>query len=195
MSRRRAYPFDIYLNKLLKETGFKMSLRTSAKDEFNKFICCMIKRMINAASIVAQAAGRMTISHAHAQASISILLPKDLRDLAIQAATKAITKHKLPTIEESESKRTRIEKKAGLVFPVSRIADSCQRLLDKKLRMSVACTIYITSVVEYLSVEALVMLSDLLSELSETRARAEHLQQVFREDRSFSIIYPNALWT
>lgn len=163
--------FVPYIKKVLPQVSAKTTISKDAVSQINFIVNIIIHKM----ACGARALPGKTLTHRQMTTVIRQLFPGELANHAIQEGTKALTEFET-NVKKPLVKRVSNSSKAGLLFSISRVSNVLRSKCSQ--RLSMAASVFVASVVEYLCAEIL----GLSSTPSKSRISAKDLHTAIDND-------------
>ena len=149
--KKKSHYFEVYINRVLKQSSDTNTLTLNAKQQLNSFICIFINKLSSDINKLLDCINRRICTTQEVSSILSILLTGQLLKNCISEGVNAVLKYK--SFEKTD-KFVSKSQKAGIIFPPNLI----ERFLKKNnvmISQVGLVSIYIASVCEYITHEIL----------------------------------------
>ena len=149
--KKKSHYFEVYINRVLKQSSDTNTLTLDAKQQLNSFICIFINRLSSDINKLLSCVNKKICTTKEVSTVLSILLNGQLLINCLSEGENAVSKYKA---FEKTDKFVSKSQKAGIIFPPNLI----ERFLKKHHIMISKVglvSIYIASVCEYITHEIL----------------------------------------
>jgi len=174
--RKGKQTFSTYIYKVLQGmNGNGMSKKGMAV--MNSVVTDVFERLMKEASDAAKYAKKATVGQQEVVTAVKFILPGKLAQFAISNGNKAVTKFEQVSkdgAKSSKKKSVSRSSKAGLVFPVGRVARHMRKARVAS-RIGAAAPVFVAAVLEYITGEVLEKGSDLLGKSKRITPRVVNL--------------------
>jgi len=154
--RKGKQTFSTYIYKVQQEMkGNGMSKKGMAV--MNSIVTDVFDRLMKEASDAAKYAKKATVGHKEVKTAVKFILPGDLCEEAIKNADKAVEKFEQVSKDGAKLSRKKSvsrSSKAGLIFPVGRVARHMKKARVAS-RVGAAAPVFVAAVLEYITREVL----------------------------------------
>lgn len=168
----------LYIDKIMKQIDSNITLSTDAKKYLQNILIECIEQFAKYSSDIMNNSRTKTLSSRDIQTATRIFFVGELAKHAVFYGTKAVTK--FTSFIPKKNKKVNNAQKSGLIFSPSYIRSILEnKLIDYKIdsRISKTAPIYLASVLEYLTIEIL----DLVSPTSK-KIDSKDIKAVLKED-------------
>jgi histone H2A len=132
---------------------------------------------------------KRTISSRTVQTSVRLVLNGELTKHAISEGVKAVTKFTSFASKASQKQRVSLQSRAGLQFPVTRVAEMMRALLGPHVRVARTASVYMTAVLEYITAEVLELAGNAARDNRRRRIVPRHLFLAVSNDQELSRLF------
>lgn len=180
--------FNIYIHRTLKSIDAKLQISKSALEAVDSIIRVTATQLVNKSIALTRGSDKTTISDAHINASVSLILPQDLANSSTDFANESVEKFKateqLREQKKAESKaegnnekktaQTR-ESRAGLIFSVSAVEKYLRCFGQNAYHISSTSPVYLAAVLQYLTSALLELASSQTRENGKVTLNTRHV--------------------
>lgn len=185
IKKRDTTHFDIYIHKVLKEVHFDKGLNNDSSQTLDKIIHAIGCKIVDAALLCQKSMKMQTLSSRLIQSAVRLVLPGELAKHAVKEGTKAVTKY-TGARSGNKSKPITLSTRAGLQFSPSRVERVIIREHGCARRVSVAASVYLAAVLEYLCAEILELAGHAARDNGKIIISVRHLRLVIGNDEELN---------
>lgn len=186
---KRVETFSSYIYKVLKQVHPDHGISKKGMSIVNSFVTDIFDRIVLEAGKLARYSKRATVSAREIQSAVRLVLVGELVKHAVSEGTKAVTKFSAVSggkvkgkgKGEPRKKATSKSAKAGLQFPVGRVARHMKKS-RVAARIGGHAPVYLAAVLEYLVAEILELAGNCSIDYNKKRVVPRHLQLAVRND-------------
>ena len=177
---RKSHFFESYLKKILRQVSGNSGITGDARQQLNSFLCCISYNVSQNAAELTVLSKKKTITVREVEASLAFILSDVLLMNSADEGAKAVS----CPVERVPSR----DKDCKLLFP-SHIAEKFLRNFGSSaLRVQPKASVYLSSVLEYLTADILSTACLLCSERKRTRITVRDLELTFANDAELSSV-------
>lgn len=188
--------YHTFIYKVLKQVHPDNSITADAKALMNDLVIDLIARLVQASNTAATTAETKTMTTAEIQKAVNELMTPKLASYAVAEGTKAVIAYSdQPAPEKAPEgaqprKRTPRAARAGLQFPVTRVAHAIR---DKMVtaHLSDTASIYFTAVVEFITAEILELAGNTARDNKRVTITPKFIQTAITADAELHALFPN----
>ena len=174
--KKKSHYFEVYINRVLKQSSDTNTLTLDAKQQLNSFICIFINRLSSDINKLLSCVNKKICTTKEVSTVLSILLNGQLLINCLSEGENAVSKYKA---FEKTDKFVSKSQKAGIIFPPNLI----ERFLKKHhimISKVSLVSIYIASVCEYITHEILdiTVLNSNSNNLSSSPTTTKHRSRI-----------------
>jgi histone H2A len=179
------YNFCRYIRAVLKQIHSDTGLTEQAVMDTNMMLHLVMENVLDVACELTHKDKSKTLSARAIESATKIVLPTELKSHALSTAQKALVKF-------SQSQRTedplRVEKRAGLKFPVARV-EHLVRVHCPELKISEKACIYLTTVLEYMCAEIMELSGNVARDFKKKRITPHHISYAIQRDEELNEVF------
>eukprot|EP01084_Bolivina_argentea_P313602 543088_1 len=187
---KKTETYNVYLYKILKQVYPTLGMSKQAMAIMDSYIKDMFERIATESANLAQINHKTTIDARCIQTATTLQFPQELAKHAIAEGIKAINKYTANISSDGgtggkKKKRKSQSERAGLKFPVGRIA----RYLKEgnyASRISGGAALYLAAVLEYLAAELMEKAGYATKDNKKARIIPRHIMLAIKNDDEFS---------
>lgn len=184
--RKKTKFFDLYIHKALKQVS-NNEITNNAKQQLNHLLIIIAKLITDKCLFFVEISKKKTLSIKELENAISILFLGELKKVIIEEGEKSVIKYK-ENIDD-EKKRCSKQNKIGIIFPPSICEKFLRKFGNSNIMISQESSIYLASVLEYISAEILDLSSSIASAHNRIRITVRDLEISIRTDYEFNSFF------
>jgi histone H2A len=181
------YNFRLYIHDILKQIHPSLKISQEAINEVNLMLHHFLETLMDNINRTINHAQKVTVTSRTVQTAVRLTLPGELAQQSVNQGTKALTKY---TSSSSGVRGNKISQstKAGLTFPISRIAHLMRFYMQHCNRLGRGAPVYLTAVIEYICSEILQIAGNIAIEQKRIRIRTRELTLAINNDEQLNYL-------
>lgn len=184
--RKRTKYFDLYINKALKQVSTN-EITSNAKQQLNNLLITISKILTEKSLYLVQISKKKTLSIKEIENAIQILFIGDLKNILIKEGSSSVQKYK--DSKNTEKKGFSRQNQVGIIFPPSICEKFLRNFGNSNVMITSESSIYLASVLEYLSAEILDLSSSIACSNDRIRITVRDLELAIRTDYEFNTFF------
>lgn len=161
----------------------------------SQIICDQLRdlfvRLVDQCQLILARNAKLTVDARLVQTAVRLVLVGELTKHAISEGTKAVVKssntaHEPPS---GPAQRVSLQARAGLQFPVTRVADMMRARLGARVRIARTGSVYLAAVLEYICAEILELAGNAARDNRRRRIAPRHLYLAVVNDDELSRLF------
>jgi histone H3/H4 len=179
--KKKTKYFEIYICKILKTISNNNGITSNAKQQLNSIICSLLKIISDLSIKLVKISNKKTINICQIFNSLKIILPEQFLLCCDNIGNKSLEKYTTSNIKGLSR-----QKKSDIIFPPSIVE---KFLRNSDLMVSVNSTIYLASIIEYLTYEILENAIDNAKLNKHVRITIRDIELGVRNDKELNTIF------
>jgi histone H2A len=184
--RKKSRFFETYISKVLKQLPNNNGITSNSKQQLNSALCVIARTISSTASRLTEIGKKKTMSDKEVCNAVKLIFSDDLAVNTI--------KHCINSVDKFNSENTKgssRQGKAGIIFPPSIAEKFLRNFGYSKVMVTSSAPVFLASVLEYITVEILIMASKYSFVNKRVRITIRDLYLSVAQDHELSSLFEN----